>query len=158
MAVPWHPSSPIETLYLQIDDDIAFSLAGKSPIDNNTAVRNIYNIIASNFHAATGKPDHAAKNIGPLYNLFPRRQQQLLHYHHFRRLSFRPSSSHHCKQYPYQPFSSTQQTPKNRQTTHQTQSIQQEQTSYHTNPHHSTKQQYQNYILQQRKVRTAFWN
>ena len=46
MTTPWHPTSPIETLFLQIDDGIAFASAGDSPIDDNTAVRIIYNIIA----------------------------------------------------------------------------------------------------------------
>lgn len=45
MATQWHPSSPLETLYLQIDDGIAFALAGESPIDDGTAVRIIYKII-----------------------------------------------------------------------------------------------------------------
>jgi hypothetical protein len=45
IATPWHPSSPIETLFLQIDDGINFSIAGESPIDDKTAVRIIYKII-----------------------------------------------------------------------------------------------------------------
>ena len=45
MSTAWHPSSPIETLYRQIDDGIAFATAGESPIDDGTAVRIIYNIV-----------------------------------------------------------------------------------------------------------------
>lgn len=45
MATAWHPTTPIETLFLQIDDGIAFALAGDSPIDDSTAVRTIYKII-----------------------------------------------------------------------------------------------------------------
>ena len=47
MSTTWHPSSPIETLYRQIDDGLAFAEAGESPIDDGTAVRIIYNIIFS---------------------------------------------------------------------------------------------------------------
>jgi hypothetical protein len=45
MATTWHPTSPIETLYLQIDDSIAFASAGDSPIDDGTAVRIIYKLV-----------------------------------------------------------------------------------------------------------------
>jgi hypothetical protein len=45
MATPWHPTTPIETLFLQIDDGIAFAAAGGSPINDSTAVRIIYKII-----------------------------------------------------------------------------------------------------------------
>ena len=45
MATPWQPTSPIETLFQQIDDGIAFALAGGSPIDDPTAVRILYKII-----------------------------------------------------------------------------------------------------------------
>jgi hypothetical protein len=45
MAKPWHPTSPIETLFQQIDDGIAFASAGGSPINDNTAVRIIYKIV-----------------------------------------------------------------------------------------------------------------
>ena len=47
MSTTWHPTSPIETLYRQIDDGLAFAEAGESPIDDGTAVRIIYNIIFS---------------------------------------------------------------------------------------------------------------
>ena len=47
MATPWHPTTPIETLFRQIDDCIDFALAGESPIDDATAVRTTYNIIAA---------------------------------------------------------------------------------------------------------------
>ena len=45
LSKPWHPTTPIETLFLQIDDGLDFALAGESPIDNNTAVRITYNIL-----------------------------------------------------------------------------------------------------------------
>ena len=45
MTTTWHPTSPIENLFLQIDDGIAFALAGESPIDDGTAVRIIYKIV-----------------------------------------------------------------------------------------------------------------
>jgi len=45
MQTPWHPTTPIETLFQQIDDGIEYALAGESPIDDPTAVRIIYQII-----------------------------------------------------------------------------------------------------------------
>lgn len=45
IATPWHPTTPIENLFLQIDDGIEFARAGNSAIDDNHAVRIIYNII-----------------------------------------------------------------------------------------------------------------
>ena len=45
MNKPWHPTTPIESLFLQIDDGLAFAAAGDSPIDDNTAVRIIYKIV-----------------------------------------------------------------------------------------------------------------
>ena len=45
MSTAWHPTSPIETLYRQIDDGLDFATAGESPIDDGTAVRIIYNIV-----------------------------------------------------------------------------------------------------------------
>ena len=45
MSTAWHPTSPIETLYRQIDDGLAFATAGDSPIDDGTAVRITYNLI-----------------------------------------------------------------------------------------------------------------
>ena len=46
MSKTWHPTSPIENLFLQIDEGIDFALAGESPIDDSTAVRIIYKIVA----------------------------------------------------------------------------------------------------------------
>jgi hypothetical protein len=45
MSTPWHPTTPIENLYKQIDDGLEYALAGNSPITDIAAVRIIYKLV-----------------------------------------------------------------------------------------------------------------
>lgn len=74
MATAWHPSTPIETLFLQIDDGIDFASAGDSPIDDSTAVRIIYKIIHD-----TGVFELACRD----WRALPRADKTLAHFKTF---------------------------------------------------------------------------
>jgi hypothetical protein len=47
MSKPWHPSTPIESLFQQLSDGIVLATAGDCPIHDNHVVRIAYNIIVA---------------------------------------------------------------------------------------------------------------